>query len=190
ARIWSLDTGTASAVMTGHQDEISTVDWSPDGKTIATGSFDKTIRLFEPNGKFRYVWSHLPNQVMELKFSPDSQRLLYAYGSNSEPPCGAGILDMIKGRQLVAYAGHENSALCCAFSKDGKEAITGDVISRIRVWNSTTGATRLKLDGRGRTMFTAGWSADGQAIAWGVRVLTETIDVPGPLNRTFCLRNL
>src|SRR5262249_49646029 len=117
-------------------------------------------------------------------------RLLYAYGSNSEPPVGAAILDMIKGRQLVAYAGHENSALCCAFSKDGKEAITGDVISRIRVWNSTTGATRLKLDGRGRTMFTAGWSPDGQAIAWGVRALTETIDVPGPLDRTFCLRNL
>jgi WD40 repeat protein len=190
ARIWSLATGTASAVMTGHQDEVSTVDWSPDGKTVATGSFDKAIRLYEPGGKFRYAWPKLPNQVMSLKFSPDSQRLMYSYGSNTVPPVGAAILDMVKGRQLVTYGGHDNSALCCAFTKDGKQAITGDVVSRIRTWDSATGTTRLKLDGRGRTMYSAGWSPDGQAIAWGVGALTETKDVGGPLDRTFCFRNL
>lgn len=190
ARIWSLDTGTATAVMRDHQDQIPTVDWSPDGKTVATGCYDKTIRLYEPSGKFRYAWTKLPNQIMSIRFSPDSQRLMYTCGSDTVPPIGVAILDMVKGQQLVKYSGHENSPICCVFTKDGKQAVTGDVISRIRIWDAATGATQLKLDGRGQTVFSAGWSPDGQAIAWGTRTLTEKNDVGGPLDRTFCLRNL
>ncbi len=106
------------------------------------------------------------------------------------PPIGAAILDMIKGGQLVRYGEHENSPVCGVFTPDGKLVATGDTVSRIRVWNSTTGATRLKLDSRGKSMFGAGWSRDGQAIAWGTRGVDGPIDVGNPLERTFCLRNL
>jgi WD40 repeat protein len=190
ARIWSADTGNATAVMREHQGAINSVGWSPDGLTIATGGNDKAIRLYEPSGKFRYTWAKLPNEVMSLKFSPDSKRLVYTYGSNTVPPIGASILDMVKGPKLAQYNGHENSPICCAFTTDGKQVVTGDSISRIRVWNSANGATLFKLDGRGQTMFAAGWSRDGQAIAWGTRTGTDTIDVGNPLERTFCLRNL
>jgi WD40 repeat protein len=190
ARVWSLDTGAATAVMREHQDQISTVDWSPDGKTIATGCNDKAVRLYEPSGKLRLSWSKLPNQIMSIRFSPDSQRLMYTYGSDTVPPIGVGILDVVKGSQRVKYSEHENTPISGIFSKDGKQAVTGDVISRIRIWDSATGATQLKLDGRGQTMFSAGWSPDGQAIAWGTRSLTETNDKGGPLDRTFCLQNL
>ena len=190
ARIWAADTGTTTAVMREHQDEIMTVAWSPDGLTIATGGHDKAIRLYEPSGKYRYAWKNLPNRVMSLKFSPDSQRLVYTCGSNTVPPIGASILDMVKGKELVRYKGHDNSPVCGVFTTDGKQVVTGDTISRIRVWNSATGATQLKLDGRGQAMFAAGWSRDGQAIAWGTRTGNETNDVGNPLERTFCLRNL
>ncbi|HEY2249547.1 MAG TPA: WD40 repeat domain-containing protein, partial [Planctomycetaceae bacterium] len=190
ARIWNVDTATATTVMRDHQGHVNTVGWSPDGRTIATGSADKSIRLYEPSGKFRYAWRNLPNEVMSLKFSPDSKRLLCTCGSNTVPPIGAIMLDMEKGPQLLKYNAHENSPICCNFTPDGKLAVTGDVISRIRVWDSTTGATQLKLDGRGQAMFSAGWSPDGQAIAWGTRQGKETNDVGGPLDRTFCLKNL
>jgi WD40 repeat protein len=190
ARIWVTDTGAEVAVMREATDQIPTVGWSPDGLTIATGSYDKTIRLYEPSGKYRYAWSNLANMVMSLQFSPDSKRLLYTYGSDTVPPIGAAILDMVKGPQLVLYKGHENSPICCTFTSDGKQAITGDSISRIRVWDSKTGATVMKLDGKGQTMFAAGWSVDGQAIAWGTRTGNDTNDIGNPLDRTFCLRNL
>src|SRR5262249_7699471 len=170
--------------------QIMAVGWSPDGRTIATGCNDKAIRLYEPNGKFRYSWPKLPNEIMSLKFSPDSKRLLYTYGSNTVPPIGSAILDMVKGPQLVHYDGHENSPVSCVFAADGRQAVTGDSISRIRVWNSKTGATLRKLDGRGRSMIPAGWRRDGQAIAWGTRIADVTTDVGGPLERTFCFRNL
>lgn len=190
ARIWSVESGTATAVLHEHQGQIMTVGWSPDGRTIATGCNDKAIRLYEPSGKFRYSWPRLQNEIMSLKFSPDSKRLLYTYGSNTVPPIGAAILDMVKGPQLVHYSGHENSPISCVFTADGTRAVTGDSISRIRLWDSKNGATLRKLDGRGQSMISAGWSPDGQAIGWGTRIADVATDVGGPLERTFCFRNL
>jgi len=190
ARIWNVESGTTIAVMSDHQGEIMAVGWSPDGLSIATGCDDKTIRLYEPSGKFRYAWRNLRNEIESLKFSPDSKRLLYTYGSNTVPPLGAAILDMVKGPQLVHYSGHDNSPISCAFTADGKLAVTGDSVSRIRVWNSATGATIAKLDGRGQSMIAAGWSPDGQALAWGTTLKDNRSDVGASLERTFCLRNL
>ncbi|HVW00339.1 MAG TPA: WD40 repeat domain-containing protein, partial [Planctomycetaceae bacterium] len=189
ARIWSVDSGNTLALMREHRGQIMTVGWSPDGRTIATGCDDKTVRLYEPSGKFRYSWN-LPNEIMSLKFSPDSKRLLYTYGSNTEPPQGAAILDMVKGAELVHYRAHDNSPICCAFTPDGKRVVTGDSISQMRVWDSHTGKTLNRLDGRGHAMISAGWSPDGQAIAWGLSTDDNTTDRGGKLERTFCLRNL
>lgn len=189
ARIWSVETGSATAVLRQHRDQIMTVGWSPDGKTIATGCYDKILRYYEPSGKRRASWS-IPNKIMSLKFSADSQRLLLTYGSNTTTPIGCMVLDVAKGTLLAQYKGHTNSPLCCTFLPDGELAATGDASSRIRIWNTRTAATERKLDGRGQSMKAVGWSPDGQAIGWGRSVGDGNIEVGGPLERTFCLKSL
>jgi WD40 repeat protein len=189
ARIWSVETGKATAILREHRDQIMTVAWSADGKTIATGCNDKAIRFYEPGGKLRAAWAK-PNQIMSLQFSPDSQRLLLTYGSNLMPPIGCEIVDVARGTKLAEYQGHKNSPICCTFLPEGNLVATGDSISRIRIWNTTTGATVRQLDGRGQSMMAVGWSPDCQAIAWGTSVGDGRIDRGGPLERTFCLRSL
>jgi len=188
-RIWSVESGKATAVLRQHRDQVMTVGWSPDGKTIATGCYDKILRYYEPNGKLRTSWS-IPNKIMSLKFSADSQRLLLTYGSDTVPPIGCMVLDVAKGKLLAHYKGHTNSPLCCTFLPDEELAATGDASSRIRIWNTRTGATVRKLDGRGQGMKAVGWSPDGQAIGWGRTVGDGNIEVGGPLERTFCLKSL
>ncbi|RDL36910.1 WD40 repeat-like protein [Venustampulla echinocandica] len=46
ARIWDCDTGTPVHTLTGSRSWILAVSWSPDNETIATGSMDNTVRLF------------------------------------------------------------------------------------------------------------------------------------------------
>jgi WD40 repeat protein len=190
ARIWSVESGAPTAVMREAQDQIMTVGWRPDGKVIAVGSNDKAIRLYDTTGKLIYQWPRLGNEITSLKFSPDSKRLLYTYGSNRLPPLGTAILDMTSGKQLAHFDGHDNSPICCTFTPDGKQAITGDSVSRVRVWDAATGAGLRRLDGRGQSLMAAGWSPDGQAIAWGTHAGDATIDVGNRLERTFCFRNL
>lgn len=48
ARIWDCDTYTPFRTLSGHTDWVLAVGWSPDGTMIATGSQDKTVRLWNP----------------------------------------------------------------------------------------------------------------------------------------------
>ena len=97
---------------------------------------------------------------------------------------------MVKGKQLVHYNGHENSPICCAFTPDGKQAVTGDSISRIRVWDSATGATLRKLDGRGQKHDGRRLEPGRPGDRLGNAHRRRDDRRGGPLERTFCLRNL
>lgn len=46
-KIWNTATGTLVHTFEGHLAGISTISWSPDGETIASGSDDKSIRLWD-----------------------------------------------------------------------------------------------------------------------------------------------
>ena len=190
ARIWSVEQGSTEALLSGHTGMINTVAWSPDGRSLATGGTDRTIHLWEPSGKQRYVWHNLRNEVLSVAFAPESMRLLYTFGSNSNPPVGAAILELKDGRESALYQQHANSPICGIFLSDGKRVATGDSASGIRLWDAATGATLRSLDGRGRPIVSAGWSPDGQALAWGHSTKDATIDRGGTLERTFCLGRL
>ncbi|MBL8973948.1 MAG: hypothetical protein JNK56_25375 [Myxococcales bacterium] len=47
ARVWDADTGALRAVLTGHHARVSAVDFSRDGATLATASWDGTARLWD-----------------------------------------------------------------------------------------------------------------------------------------------
>ena len=99
------------------------------------------------------------------------------------------IIDMTTGKMLAAYMARKQPD-CLTFIGDGRLAATGDTYSRIRVWDTATGATVRKLDGRGQSMLAAGWSPDGQAISWGTTMGELTLSTVNKLEARFCLTNL
>lgn len=80
--------------------------------------------------------------------------------------------------------------LCGVFVHDGQQVATGDSVSGIRLWDAATGATVRRLEGQGKSVISAGWSPDGQAVAWGHSTKDATVNFGGRLERTFCFNQL
>ena len=85
------------------------------------------------------------------------------------------IYDAASGKELTAYAKHDNVVGASAFSPDG--SARGDRRRRrqmpIHVWDPKTGETKAVLKGAGRRVWAAGFSADGRSIAWGKQRLSQ-----------------
>ena len=74
---------TPSATLEGHQDGVLAADFSPDGKTLATGSADKTVKLWEPAARkeIATLKGHAA-PVTVVKYSRDGKHLLTAADKN------------------------------------------------------------------------------------------------------------
>lgn len=74
--MWSVQTGKLLDVLTGHEGPISSLSFSPTGNVIASGSWDKTVRVWSVFGRSRAVEPFtLSSDVLAVAFRPDGKEL-------------------------------------------------------------------------------------------------------------------
>jgi WD40 repeat protein len=191
-RIWSAATGATQSMLQGHTGGVMSVAWSRDGRTIATcGGFDRSIRLWDANGRFRNGFYNLDNSVSTLAMSEDGRQLVYGWGSREHPGHGAAVLDLQTGREKSRFSGHLDTPMTGLFLSGGEVVATGGPPGDIYLWNTSTGQLVNRLGGRGSQMIGVGWSPDGRAIGWGsVKSPGNVVKGTVPLQRSFCLSTL
>ena len=178
-------------MLRGHDKEVTCVDWSPDGKTIATGSDDQSIRLWDADGKPIKQIDKLGIEVYSVRFSPDSGKLLYTgFGLTTDPR--AAILDLRGGGDAVICAGPIGAAFGGAFSPDGRQAAAGDYGGRVYLWKAADGSVVRRLDSRGDRIFGAAWGGpnNDQTIFWGNSSQGDVLKATFPLEHSFVLPEL
>jgi WD40 repeat protein len=139
-QIWDLARQERIAQLQGHQDEVECVTFSPDGKTLATGSRDRTARLWDMKSfRERAILKGHRGWVRSLAFSPDGRMLASGCWENM-----AKLWDAASGRELLEMPQpgiHAGSTV--AFTHDGKTlAIGGN--ANIRLWDVSELAGRMR----------------------------------------------
>lgn len=144
----------------GHTDEIFSVDFSPDGKTLATASKDGTARIWDVStGKMQHLLEDHTTEVTCVRFSPDGKRL--ATGSED---CQILVWDPQSGELLFTLSGHENHVLTIAFSQDGRQLASGGRDDCVRLWNLDTKETIRVLTEPSRHVRCIRYAPDGRLL--------------------------
>jgi WD40 repeat protein len=122
----------------GHDGYINSVGFSPDGKNIVTGAWDKMVRLWDLQGNVLQVFKGSDGYVSTVTFSPDGKNILTVCSAISFSVPGSedntACLWDLKGNQLQLFKGHEGPINSVGYSPDGKSILTGSWDKTARLW--------------------------------------------------------
>ena len=147
----------------GHTDGVNSVAFSPDGQTLASGSYDNTIRLWDvATGESLKILTGHTYEVNSVSFSPEGQTLASGSGDNT-----VRLWDVSTGETLRTLQGHTIFVLSVAFSPDGETLASGSRDRTIRLWDVSTGETLKTLRGHTDFVHSVSFSPDGETLASG-----------------------
>ena len=178
------DEPPATVVLKGSMKDVLTVAWAADGKSLATGSYDRTARVWDPaTGQQTALLPGLAPEgvnVLVLAFSPDLKVVAAAYRGDvtlRAVPDGKVLVkfDAILDRKVEAAFPQDVYAM--AYSPDGKRLVTGGSVAA-PVRGGTIGGIAIvrdaetgKLIHKSQTLQTAvcsvAWGPDGKRFAAG-----------------------
>lgn len=131
-------------IQTGHYASIRAVAFSPDGKLAATGSADKTIKLWEVTTG-REIRSYLGSvgTVHQLAFGPEGKQL-----ASIDAEYKLKLWEVETSREIRTIELADDEILSVIFSPDGNSLVTGTEKNHVIIWDIETGneIRRIKPD--------------------------------------------
>jgi WD40 repeat protein len=171
SRLISIVNAPLATPLTGHSGAVYLTSFSPDGKLLATASYDRTVRLWDVSDRRHPKALGAPlaggtSWVSSAVFSPDGRTL--ASAGDDGRIRRWDLTDPRRPRPLgTPLTGHRGTIYLIAFSPDGRTLASAGEDRTVRLWN-TRGATEpAVLNGAGAAVRSVAWSPDGRTLAAG-----------------------
>ncbi|MCF3570105.1 serine/threonine protein kinase [Planktothrix agardhii 1806] len=153
---------TLVTTLTGHSSSVTSVAFSPDSRTLASGSWDRTIKLWDVHsqGQIATLTGH-SDFVRSVAFSPDGRKL--ASGSEDKT---IKLWDVHSQGKIATLTGHSNHVPSVAFSPDGQTLASGSY-KTIKLWDVQSQGKIATLTEHSNWVRSVAFSPDGRTLASG-----------------------
>ncbi|RYO95067.1 hypothetical protein DL766_009005 [Monosporascus sp. MC13-8B] len=131
-RVWDIASRTIRNTFSGHEQDIHSVEFARDGRTIASGSHDRTVRLwdFETGQLFRVL--SVEHGVTTVAMFPDSKYVAASVFDNKLRVWEIQTGDLVK--ILGGAEGHREGVYSVAFAPNGRDLVSGSLDKTIKTW--------------------------------------------------------
>lgn len=172
-------------ILIGHTNSVYSVAFSPDSKTLASGSFDNNVRLWSLKTfeELAILRGH-KNYVYSVDFSPNGNLLASASGDQT-----VRLWDMANLKETGVLNGHKAAVVSAVFSPNGKLIASSSFDNTVRLWDAGNYKELAVLKGHSKTVFSVAFSPDSSRIVstssdqtvriWDVKSQTELVTFTG-----------
>ncbi len=144
-----------------HSAAITAIAWSPDSKSIASSSLDKTVVVYDvAKQKNLLIYRGHAAAVMSVAWSPDGKYIASASADKT-----IHIWDATSGKDVLTLSAHTGTVTSLAWSSDSSRIASGSEDGTVRIWDAIHGRLMLTYRGHKGAVNAVAWSPRGDLIA-------------------------
>jgi eukaryotic-like serine/threonine-protein kinase len=150
-----------SSKYTGHSAWVSAVTWSPGGQWIASGSWDKTVQIWDvATTRAILTYTGHTHTVKAVAWFPDGTYIVSGSWDNT-----VHIWSSTTGAEVLVYQGHTAQVEATAWSPDGTSIASAGHDGTVQVWKMDQRGSVLTYRGHSGPVWSVAWSPDGRHLA-------------------------
>ncbi len=165
ARVWQEGGKLLHLAWQAHTDTVAALAFSPDGRTLATGSWDGDIKLWDME-RGTLLWTSLQTyNILCVVFAPDGST--FASGGDDAT---VRLWEATSGTHRQTLSGQDGPVLALAWSPDGSLLASGSFDGQIRLWEvrgAQPGTPVQLLAGHSDWVLALAFAPDGRTLASG-----------------------
>ena len=151
------------ATLEGHTGRVNSVTFSPDGTTLASGSWDPSIKLWDVATRTNIATrTRFTSGVYSVSFSPNGGILASGSGDTI-----AHLWDVATWAMITTLQGHTDEVNSVSFSPDGAILASGSEDRTIKLWDVAARTNIATLEGHTDEVTSVSFSPDGAILASG-----------------------
>jgi len=164
----AVKTPDGKKVDSAHLSLVESMAFSPDGKTLATGSFQEVVLWDVEKGTIKNRLTGFADRVVTLAWSPDGK--LFATGGGAPTEDGEIKLFDDTGKLVFDFKNpspHSDTVFGVCFSPDGKLLASCGADKFVKTWEVPSGKFVKQFEGHTHHVLDIGWFPDGKQLASG-----------------------